>query len=238
MLLNRGRSVTISLIAGLLACVLVYGVYQLQLKQLRLQETVDVVVPKDFIRSGTLLTADMMELKPVVRGSYREGMVASIDAAAGKEALLPLGRGEPVLDWKLDRFHLLPRGDQATFQIPKEYVLSLSNGIRAGDAVKLYVSGKEGSRPLFGHDVVVASVKSAANVEIDDPKNPNLYSRASGDMEKMYAARREANGAIDQINLNLTEQEWLTIDEACRDKKARLVIAFASSSIVEMLPGQ
>jgi len=235
-MLNRGRSAAISLIAGLLACGLMYGVYKLQLRQVRLQETVGVVVPKDFIRSGTFLSEDMLELKPVLRGSYREGMLASIEAAAGKETLLPLGRGEPVLDWKLDRFHLMPRSGQATFQIPKEYVLSLSNGIRAGDTVKLYVSGKEGSSLLFGHDIVVASVKSSANVEIDDPKNPALFSRVNGDMESMYAARREANGAIDQINLNLTEQEWLAIDEACRDKKAKLVIAFASSSIVETPP--
>lgn len=47
----------------------------------------------------------------------------------------------------------------------------------------------------------------------------------------MYTSRLEANGAIDQINLNLTENEWLQIDQLCSAKKAKLVIAFSSTSI-------
>jgi hypothetical protein len=48
----------------------------------------------------------------------------------------------------------------------------------------------------------------------------------------MYASRREDNAPIDHINLNLTEQEWLQLDFACKTKQAKLVIAFTSSSII------
>jgi Flp pilus assembly protein CpaB len=235
---NKKRNLLISCSAALLAALLVYGVYKLQLKQVELQKTVSVVVPKDFIRAGTMIEADMLTYKPVMAGSFLEGMFTDLAQLAGLESVVPLGTDEPILSWKVDKFHLLPSRGQSTFQIPKDYILSVSNGIRAGDKVNVYVSGVDSdSGRLFGSEITVASVKSSANVEVDNPKSPNLYSRVNGDTEKMYASRREANGSIDQINLNLTEEQWLTIDRACRDKKAKLVIALSASSLTEETAG-
>lgn len=232
--MNRRRSLLISLTAAILAGVLVYGMYILQVSQVELQQTVQVVVPKDFIRAGTMISSDMVELRAVQKGSYASGMLTSLNEIVGQETLVPLGKQEPILKWKTNRYSLLPNEKQATFQIPKEYVLSISNGIRAGDRVRLYVSSSDGgSRRLFAEEITVASVKSSANVEIDNPKNSNLLSRVDGDTEKMYASRLEANGTIDQINLNLSESEWLEIDRLCSTKKAKLVIAFSSTSILE-----
>ncbi|RTE10339.1 SAF domain-containing protein [Paenibacillus whitsoniae] len=233
--MNRRRSLLISAAAALLAGLLVYGVYVLQVSQVELQMTVQVVVPKDFIRAGVLIREDMLEHKAVPLGAYTEDMMTQLSDAAGREAAIPLGAKEPILAWKVNRYHLLPNAEEATFQIPKEYVLSISNGIRAGDRVRLYVSGLDGSsRRLFdGQEVRVASVKSSANVEIDNPKNSNLLSKVEGDEQKMYASRLEANGTIDAVNLNLTEAQWLQIDALCNTKKAKLVIAFSSTSILQ-----
>jgi hypothetical protein len=230
---SRRRNLLISVVAALLSGLLVYGVYMLQVKQIALQQTVNVAVPKDFIRAGVAITKDLVEIKPVFKGAFNPSMITDLQSVVGKETLVPLGKGEPILLWKLNRFHLLPSQNQATFQIPKEYILSVSNGIRAGDRVRIYASGTDGgaSRKLFSKDILVASVKSSANVEVDNPKNSNLLSKAEGDEEKMYVSRLEANGPIDQINLNLTEEEWLTIDQLCSTKKTKLVIAFTSSSI-------
>ncbi|NOV04717.1 SAF domain-containing protein [Paenibacillus planticolens] len=233
--MNRRRSLLIGLVSAIMAAMLVYGVYVLQVNQVELQQTVQVAIPKDFIRAGVLIQADMVELKSVQKGSYTSSMMSDLNEIVGLETLIPLGKEEPILKWKVNRYHLLPTEWQATFQIPKEYVLSVSNGIRAGDRVRIYVSGSDGSssRRLFDEkEIKVASVKSSANVEVDNPKNPNLLSKVEGDKEKMYASRLEANGAIDQINLNLTENEWLEIDRLCSSKKAKLVIAFSSSSIL------
>jgi Flp pilus assembly protein CpaB len=236
---NKRRNLLISFSAALLAALLVYGVYKLQLKQVELQQTVAVVVPKDFIRAGTMIEDHMLTYKALMAGSVDEGMFTKAEQLVGLEAVVPLGTNEPVLSWKVDKLHLLPSLGQATFQIPKEYILSVSNGIRAGDSVSIYVSGSEAeSGMLFGEGIKVASVKSSANVEVDNPKAPNLYSRLNGDTEKMYASRREANGAIDQINLNLREDQWLAIDQACRTKKAKLVIALSASSLREQPPAQ
>lgn len=230
--LNRRRSLLISLAAALLSGFLMYGVYVLQVKQVEMQQTVSVVVPKDFIRAGTMIDSGHVELKPVLKGSFSPGMVTRLEEVIGLETSVPLGTDEPILRWKVNRFRMLPNEKQATFQIPKEYILSISNGIRAGDQVRIYVSsGDGGSQKLFDKEIVVASVKSSANIEVDNPKNSNLLSKANGDAEKMYLSRLEANGAIDQINVNLTEEEWLKLDRICSTKKTKLVIAFSSASI-------
>ncbi|UKS26854.1 flagellar biosynthesis protein FlgA [Paenibacillus sp. HWE-109] len=233
-MLNRRRSLLISVVSAVLAAALVYGVYVLQVNQVELQMTIRVVVPKDFIRAGVLVREDMLEFRMVQKGSYTLSMLTKMDEVVGQETLIPLGKQEPILRWKVNRYHLLPNERQATFQVPKEYLLSVSNGIRAGDRVRVYLSSADGSsRRLFEEqEITVASVKSSANVEVDNPKNSNLLSKVEGDKEKMYASRLEANGAIDQINLNLAESEWLEIDQLCSSKKAKLVIAFSSTSIL------
>jgi len=236
--LTRRRSLAASGAAALLALALVYGVYWLQLRQVELQKTVDVVVPKDFIPAGSTLTRDLLEYKPIYAGALQSGMIREMAEAVGQETMVPLGSGEPLLVWKLDRLHLLPDKEHSTFQIPKEYLLSVSNGIRAGDEVRIYVSDPEGEpRRLFSHNITVASVKSAANVEVDNPKQSNLLSRANGDAEKMYVSRLEANGSIDQINLNLSEEEWMEIDKLCSSGKARLVIALTAAAIERTASG-
>jgi hypothetical protein len=229
--MNRTRQIVLSLTAAVLSGLLVYGVYLLQLRQVRLQETVDVVVPRQFVPMGSSLSRGQLELRPLPRSAVTKDMMVTAEEAVGLEASAPLGAGEPLLRWKLDRYRLLPGKGEATFQIPREYVKSVSSGIRAGDQAALYLSDESTpSRRMFAESVVVSGVKTAANLEIDNPKNPNLLSMASGDKENMYASRRDANGTIDAINLNLTEEQWLAIDGACKSGKAKLVIAFDAAT--------
>jgi hypothetical protein len=230
--LNRRRNAVIGLISALVAGFMVYGVYILLLKQVEWQQTVRVVVPKELIPAGTLIEAGMLEYKLVLAGAFEPGMMSDMDMVVGAEPYIPLGSKEPILSWKLDRLRLAPKQNQATFQIPKDYILSISNGIRAGDQVSIYVSGADGlSQKLFPTHITVASVKSASNVEVDHPVQTNFSYALQGDQYNMYASRRNANGSIDQINLNLTEEQWLQIDKACKDKKSKLVIALTPFAV-------
>jgi hypothetical protein len=230
--LNRRRQLAIGISAAILSGLLVYAVYLLQLRQIRFQETTDVVVTKQFVAAGTVLVKEHLKVLSLPRGAVTDQMMISVEEAVGMETSTPLGANEPLLKWKLDKFRLLPRSGQSTFQIPREYVKSVSSGIRAGDEVAVYLSDEStSSRRLFEDPILVAGVKTAANLEIDNPKNPNLLSMANDDKEKMYASRRDANGTIDSINLNLTENEWLLLDSACKNGTAKLVIAFQATSI-------
>lgn len=233
--MNKRRQIAISLSAAVLSGVLVYGVYELQLRHIRLQETVDVVVPRQFVEVGTLLSKDHLKLMPLPRSALSPDMVTRLEEAVGLETSAPLGGNEPLLRWKVDKYRLMPRAGESTFQIPREYVKSISSGIRAGDEVAVYLSGEEAvSKRLFEGPVVVAGVKTAANLEIDNPKNPNLLSMANDDKEGMYASRRDANGTIDSINLHLTEAQWLELDTACKNGTAKLVIAYKATAVGEV----
>lgn len=231
--MGRARNIGISLAAALLSLLLVYGVYAVMIRQVELQRTVRVVVPRQFVPSGTLLTGEMLEYRTLAQGGADAEMLREIAAAVGMEAMVPLGTGEPVLAWKLDKYRLLPGPGQATFPVPKEYLLSVPGSIRAGDRVTVYASGKLGTVRLLQDDVTVASVKSSANTEVDDPEQSHLMAKARNDRMAMYASRRDANGTVEQLNLNLTEEEWRSIDEACRNKLNKLVVAFRSSSVGE-----
>lgn len=230
--MNRNKQLAISLSAAVLSGLLVYGVYWLQLKQIKLQETATVVAPRQFMPVGATLTSAQLEVKRLPIGAVSDDMIVDPAEVVGMETIAPLGAGEPLLRWKLDRYRLLPGEGEATFQIPREYVKSIASGIRAGDMAVVYLSDSAAaSQRLFEQPVVVAGVKTSGNQEIDNPKNSNLLSMASGDKERMYASRRDANGTIDTINLNLTEEQWLLIDTLCKSGQGKLVVAYASNAL-------
>lgn len=231
--MSSRKHIWVSLLCLLIAALLVYILHMMQLRQVQLQAGVQVVVPTRFIPAGTLLKPDMLAYRILLKDAYDPSMMQNMDEIIGQEAVLPLGLNEPLLSWKLNRLHLLPEQGQATFQIPKSYVLSISSGIRAGDQVAVYASGGTiANQRLFASNVVVASVKSTAYTEIDDIEQSHLLSKVRNNEEMMYLTRRNASAPIDHINLNLTEEQWLLIDSLCSSGETKLVIAFTGQYIV------
>jgi len=216
---------TLSLAA---AFAIVWAIHELLLKEAEAGRTVDVPVPASFIPAGTLLEERMLEWIALEEGALHRETVLAAERIVGMENIVPLGRHEPILAWKLDRHRLMPARGQATFRIPREYVLSVSGGIRAGDAVRLFVSEPGSPRRLFDHDVMVASVRTSSGEEVGlDAYGPGAA--AANDRERLYASRRAA-GVIDAVELNLTEDEWLTIDRLC-STGLKLVIALSPDVI-------
>ncbi|RIX50884.1 flagellar biosynthesis protein FlgA [Paenibacillus nanensis] len=233
--MGRSRNLWLSVTAAVLSAVLVYGLYMLQRQQLEKQETVAVVVPKRFVAAGERLENGDLEWVRMPLAAYTPDMVTELESAAGKETAVPLGKGEAILDWKINEHLLQPRSGESTFQIPKEYIRSISNGIRAGDKVLIYASGEGGeSQRLFEEGVVVASVKSSANVEVDSLEQSYLLSMAEGNKEGMYVARRDANAMIEYLNLNLREEQWLAIDRLCKGGTVKLVVAYSPESFGQL----
>ena len=229
--MGRSRNRWLSVTAALLSASLVYGLYMLQRQQLVEQETVAVLAPNRFIGAGERLEQGDLEWIRLPADAYSRDMVTELNFASGKETAIPLGRGEAIRDWKLNEHQLQPLNGQSTFQIPKDYIRSVSNGIRAGDRVLLYASGDgDESRRIFEAPVVVASVKSSANVEVDGLEQSHLLSMADNNKDGMYVARRDANAMIEYVNLNLTEEQWLAIDRLCKSGSVKLVVAYSPES--------
>lgn len=224
----RTRKFAFALISLAAAASLVWAIYVIQLRQLELEQRVNIIAPAEFIPAGSMLTESMLRWQSIRKSAWHEDMITSMEEAVAMESLVPLGRDEPILRWKLDKFSIFPSREQATFRIPKNYVLSIASGIRAGDRVTVYISGETGqSRRLFPHRIRVASVKSASGAEVGALPSNSFKDFSDTDKERLYASRRADTEMIDHINLNLSEEEWLMIDRLCKDGAMKLVIAFS-----------
>ncbi|MCR8657066.1 SAF domain-containing protein [Paenibacillus endoradicis] len=231
------RKMLITLLSAILSAVLVYGLYLIQSERIQAEEQVQVVVPNQWIEAGHMITTDQLKLLSMPISLATVEMVFDITDVIGQEAVVPLGSDEPILQWKLNRYALHPNEQEATFQIPKDYIKSISNGIRAGDAVWIYSSGEEAiPTKIFQQDIVVASVKTGSNLEVDAPDEDGKNAIVRSNAEQMYASRRVANGMIEYINVNLTEEQWLYIDNLCRTGDVKLVIAY--HSLPQLVKGQ
>lgn len=220
----RFRRLLIGLAAAVIAGSLVYAVYVILLKQVEMQETIRVVVPKQFIRAGTVLGEDMLALQSIAKAGVNKEMITDLRSVFGKQALIPLGAGEPVLDWKLSERLFLPQEEEAVFEIPKDYILAISGAVRAGDHVRIYLSNEDNPRRLLINDVRVASVRLSGQRR-DRVDSETRGERTEGNHEALVALR--SGELVESINLNLREEEWLIIDEACRSAdNAKLVIAY------------
>src|SRR5690606_30850511 len=102
------RSMWLSLAAAVLSGALVYGLYDLQRLQVERQATVPVVVPKRFIAAGERIEAGDLERFNLPLDAYHADMAQQLADVAGKEAVVPLGRSEPILGWKLNEYGLQP----------------------------------------------------------------------------------------------------------------------------------
>lgn len=235
----RNRKIWITLLSAILSALLVYSLYVLQFQRIQAEEQALIVVPTNWIEPGVVITEQELNIQAIPISMVTEDMIYDMQQIIGREAIIPLGVNEPVLKWKIDYFSLHPSSNEATFQIPKDYIKSISNGIRAGDLVWIYTTGDEPdtiSRKLFQEDIVVASVKTGSNSEVDIPDETRKNAIVTENAEQMYASRRVANGMIEYINVNLREEQWLQIDELCRDGAVKLVIAY--HSLPKPLEGQ
>jgi len=225
--MTRIRRLLVSLTAALVAAALVYAVYVMLLRQVELQETAHVIVPSRFITAGTILSEDVLSMRKVTAASVDDQMITRVQDVVGKQALIPLGAGEPVLAWKLTSLMLLPEAGEAMFEIPKSYILAISGGVRPGDLVRIYLSSETGGQRLLAEDVDVASVKlsTGGRADADLGARADMHAEAASNRRHVLALR--SGEQVEYLNLNLTEEQWLTIDQACRDpgNGGKLVIA-------------
>lgn len=224
----RFRRLLISLLAALAAAGLVYAVYMTLLHQVELQETTTVIVPGRFIQEGTVITEDLLTHRTVLKATVDSDMFIDADELIGRQTLIPLGEGEPVLRWKLSDLVLLPLEQESTFEVPKEYIRSISGGVREGDLVRIYVSGDGNERRLLLEDVRVASVRLSDDSRSRESSEP----QGQADQHQRLLALRAAK-QVDRINLNLTEDQWLLLDRACTQPDGgKLVIALPGDQTV------
>lgn len=113
--------------------------------------TVPVVVAKKAIPAHTKLTPDMLAVRQVAKDLSIPGAIRSVTDAAGKETVLPLAEGEPLLKAAFEQPQAagslaaqIPAGRRALTLAVSE-VSGLAGRVEAGDRVDAIV--------VFGRDV-------------------------------------------------------------------------------------
>jgi hypothetical protein len=226
--MRRSRAYLVIFVAAIVSAVLVVSLYQVQAASFKRQQKIIVVAPAKFIAVGQVVREEDVKRLVILKSAFMNGMVRSERAVVGKTAAVALGKNEPILDWKLGQDYSIPKPNEATFLIPRNYILSISNEIRAGDFVDVYASSFGGkSTRLFDGPVVVHAVKTSANQEVTDVPELPLASNFVSNRHALLASRKNASGSIEYVNLNLTESQWLLIDRQCKSGASKLVIAYA-----------
>lgn len=229
--MRRGVTLILLVVAVCVSAILVVALYQLQEKYLNKKQEVRVIAPDQFIPIGHVLKREDLKFVAISHQDESIEMSRNLIPLVGQVAIVALGKDEPIRTWKLSANPIVPREHEATFQIPKSYLFSISNEIRSGDHVQVFVSSPNGSSELlFPQPVVVASVKTSNNQEVEDKVEAGLPNQFRSNDAAVARNRRNANGLIDYVNLNLTEFQWLAIDRLCKSGSARIALAFTNDN--------
>lgn len=225
--MKRRQRWYVLIVAFILSALLIYGMYMLQQNYIRAEQTVPVYVASKWLQAGHILSEQDVTQIWYPEAYVTSDMALQLEQLLNKELVIPIGQDEPILLWKLNSFHLLPRQDEATFQIPAFYIKSAANDLRAGDYVYVYISEASGSsKKLFEQPIKVAAVKTSTNAEVESVMGSELEAMLQSDEQALYQHRRRASGVIEYINLNLTEEQWLKVDEHCKALHAQLILAY------------
>lgn len=230
--MRRGVTLMLLVVAVCVSAILVVVLYQLQGNYLSKKQEMKVVAPVAFIPAGQVIREEDVRLVSIARRDFTKDMFRKWNSMIGQASIVALGKDEPILKWKLADNPIVPSENEATFQVPKSYLFSVSNEIRSGDQVYVYVSSPKGhSQLLFPEPVVVASVKTANNQEVEDAIEASLPNQFRSNKDAISSNRRNANGLIDYVNLNLTKSQWLAIDSLCKSGTARIALAFTNFDV-------
>lgn len=229
--MGRRRTLIALAISVVVAALLVAVLFRIVQASVLKQQKTWVLAPRHFLPVGHVISADDVTRVVVFRDSVTDRVVRSKQALVGRMVAVSMGKHEPILRWKVVRNAALPRGDERTFQIPKSYLFSVANELRAGDSVYVFVSAHEGSKQLFAKPVRVHAVKTAANQEVTDAGQSPFTDAFRGNAEALAVSRKNANGAIEAVNLNLRPEQWLEIDRLCKDGESRIALAYAATAV-------
>lgn len=225
--MRKRQRVFLMFLSFIVSALLIYGMYTMQVQYIRAEQMVPILVANKWLPSGHIVLSTDVRITQYPKSLVTEDMYVLEHDLINKELIIPLGKGEPFSKWKLNSFHLLPKKNEATFQIPSFYIKSIANDVRAGDYIYIYSSNNEGkSELLFSQPVKVASVKSSTNNEIESVLGYEVDALLQSNETALYQHRRKASGIVEHINLNLLSEQWLMIDERCKDGQAQLIIAY------------
>ncbi|WP_139490081.1 SAF domain-containing protein [Brevibacillus dissolubilis] len=127
-----------------LSLVTLYLGYQQAEQSFQSREYTQVVTVKQgkMIQPYSPIIPSDLDYKEVPKSQVLPGSIIQTDQIIGKVAWMPMGSGETVLDWKLMDGKLLPKKQEARYEIELSEFTPMSE-IRRGDFVKVWINYSE-----------------------------------------------------------------------------------------------
>jgi hypothetical protein len=186
------------------------------------------------IITHTVITADMVEIKPVRLEDVQPNGFVSIDDVVGKEATVPLDPREQITSSKINV--ALKKEGETTIEFPNAWLISFPQSMRRLDKVRLWVagdpkdfknmkvSGNQPNQTPSSTDVIFQMPMQSEINDITKNQEPLLkdltiayFKDASSndviDATDASAPRVKSSGVGSKIELSFTDQQWAVIRE-------------------------
>lgn len=167
-MVHTRRFTVIAIVCGILACILVFLLLAVLANSRRQAieeagETVEVVTVTQDVPIGTVLTEDMLQVRPRIKGDLPDGTVLEqAENAIDHVTLVPLFSGEPVMEAKLgggDRSgpssYVTPGHVAFALDLPPER--AVGGVVQVGDRIDVLSTGETDTQVLLA-DVSVIGI--------------------------------------------------------------------------------
>ncbi|WP_199624422.1 Flp pilus assembly protein CpaB [Paenibacillus alkalitolerans] len=177
-------------------------------------DTTAALMPARLIASGEIIDASMLRKATVPVNALQPGAVTKAADVVGKTAVAPIGPEEQILPWKLADDQITPRDGERYISFKTDDVANVSNMIRRGDRVDVWVEfseAKEIGGELVGslkiiEGLRVAGVRTAEGAEVTDTASLDAAFQPTG--RQHQRVRGAANGKPDVNTFIMSEEVY------------------------------
>lgn len=159
----------------------------------------NIVVLKEDVNKGTLITLDMLTLSKIPAENYINTAINDVNSIVGLEAVHYIPAKTQLVNEYFDVPELVLDKEQKIMRLPNEWILSYPETLRRKDKIYLYaVNGTEDvkNEKLYIYNTIVAYVKDNANREV----------------ESLDTNRLVGSSTISVIELIITDKEFKILE--------------------------
>jgi len=98
----------------------------------------EVTVMAHSVEAGTIITADMLDVKSIDKGTIIEGAIVSKSSIIGKKAAHFIPGYSQLSQTYFEDENIVLKTDEYIFTIPEDWIITIPNSLRSGDIIYFY----------------------------------------------------------------------------------------------------
>jgi len=98
----------------------------------------EVTVMAHSVEAGTIITADMLDVKSIDKGTIIEGAIVDKSSIIGKKAAHFIPGYSQLSQTYFEDENIVLKTDEYIFTIPEDWIITIPNSLRSGDIIYFY----------------------------------------------------------------------------------------------------